>query len=144
MIHPTAVVDPKAEIDPSVEIGPYAVIEAGVRIGPDCTIGPHVHILGRTRIGRNNRFATGCVIGEAPQDLKYKGEPTGLVIGDNNIFREHVTIHRSNTPEEETVIGNDNFLMAHSHVAHNCRLGNHARRLGNQPGFASLYHCPWQ
>ena len=124
MIHPTAVVDPKAEIDPSVEIGPYAVIEAGVRIGPDCTIGPHVHILGRTRIGRNNRFATGCVIGEAPQDLKYKGEPTGLVIGDNNIFREHVTIHRSNTPEEETVIGNDNFLMAHSHVAHNCRLGN--------------------
>jgi len=95
-----------------------------VEVGPDCVIGPQVYLTGLTTIGAHNRFYAGCVIGEAPQDLKYTGEPTRLRIGDHNIFREHVTAHRSNQPAEETVIGSRNFLMAHSHVAHNCRLGN--------------------
>ncbi len=125
MIHPTAVVHPKAVLDPSVTVGPYAVIDEGVVIGPECVIGPYVYITGQTVIGARNRFHAGCVIGDAPQDLKYKGEPTRLRIGDGNVFREHVTVHRSNNPEEETVIGSNNFLMQHSHVAHNCVIGNH-------------------
>ncbi len=124
MIHPTALVHPKAELEPTVRVGPYAVIDEGVKIGPGCIIGPHVYLTGQTLIGARNQFFAGCVIGEAPQDLKYQGEPTGLKIGDGNVFREHVTVHRSNTPEEETVVGSQNFLMANAHVAHNCRLGN--------------------
>lgn len=125
MIHPTALVHPDAELDPSVQVGPYAVIDAAVQIGPQCVIGPHVVILGRTCIGARNRFHAGCVVGDAPQDLKYRGEPTRLRIGDDNVFREHVTVHRSNHPEEETLIGSNNYLMQHAHVAHNCRIGNH-------------------
>ena len=125
MIHPTAVVHPKAELDPSVDVGPYAVIDAAVVVGPRCQIGPHVFLTGVTRIGEGNQFHAGCVIGDAPQDLKYKGEATGLEIGDGNVFREHVTIHRSNRLSEPTVIGAHNFFMAHSHVGHNCHLGDH-------------------
>lgn len=125
MIHPTAIVHPDAELDPSVQIGPYAVIDAAVQIGPQCVLGPHVVILGRTLIGARNRFHAGCVIGDAPQDLKYRGEPTCLRIGDDNVFREHVTVHRSNQPDQETVIGSNNYFMQHAHVAHNCRIGNH-------------------
>jgi UDP-N-acetylglucosamine acyltransferase len=95
-----------------------------VAIGPECVIGPHVYLTGLTTIGAHNRFYAGCVIGEAPQDLKYTGEPTRLRIGDHNVFREHVTAHRSNRPEEETVIGSRNYFMANAHVAHNCRLGD--------------------
>ncbi len=124
MIHPTAIVAPKAELDATVRVGPYAVIDAGVRMGPGCTVGPHVHVTGLTTIGAHNSFFAGCVIGEAPQDLKYRGEPTRLRIGEHNVFREHVTVHRSNHPAEETVIGSQNFLMAHCHVAHNCHLGD--------------------
>jgi UDP-N-acetylglucosamine acyltransferase len=124
VIHPTAIIHPGAKLDATVQVGPYTVIDEGVEIGPDCVIGPQVYLTGLTTIGAHNRFYAGCVIGEAPQDLKYTGEPTRLRIGDHNIFREHVTAHRSNQPAEETVIGSRNFLMAHSHVAHNCRLGN--------------------
>jgi UDP-N-acetylglucosamine acyltransferase len=124
MIHPTAVIDPKAELDSTVEVGPYAVIDAGVIVGPRCRIGPYVYLTGRTVIGADNQFFAGCVIGEAPQDLKYTGAPTGLRIGDHNVFREHVTVHRSNCPDADTVIGSHCFLMQHSHVAHNCVLGN--------------------
>ena len=105
-------------------MGPYAVIDEGVELGPECVIGPHVYLTGLTTIGAHNRFYAGCVIGEAPQDLKYTGEPTRLRIGDHNVFREHVTVHRSNKAAEDTVIGSKNFLMAHCHVAHNCRLGD--------------------
>lgn len=119
MIHPTAIIHPRAKIDSSVRVGPYAVIDEAVQIGPDCVVGPHVYLTGQTRIGANNRFFAGCVIGEAPQDLKYKGEPTGLQIGDNNVFREHVTVHRSTRSGEVTLVGSNNFLMQHSHVAHN-------------------------
>jgi len=124
MIHPTAIIDPKAEIDPTVEVGPYTVIDGGVKIGPHCVIGPHVYITGQTSIGAYNQFHAGCVIGDAPQDLKYKGHPTKVIIGDYNIFREHVTVHRATDPEGATIIGSHNFFMQHSHVAHNCHIGN--------------------
>jgi UDP-N-acetylglucosamine acyltransferase len=125
MIHPTAVIDPQAQLDASVSVGPYAVIDAHVVVGPRCAIGAQVHLTGHTTIGANNRFHTGAVIGDAPQDLKYQNEPTRLVVGDDNVFREHVTVHRSNQLAEATVIGHRNFLMAHSHVGHNSCLGNH-------------------
>ena len=124
MIHPTAIIHPRAKLDVTVRVGPYTVIDEGVEVGPNCVIGSHVYLTGLTTIGARNRFYTGCVIGEEPQDLKYSGEPTRLRIGDDNVFREHVTVHRSNRLGEETVIGSRNFLMANSHVAHNCRLGN--------------------
>ncbi|MCI0747620.1 MAG: acyl-ACP--UDP-N-acetylglucosamine O-acyltransferase [Verrucomicrobia subdivision 3 bacterium] len=125
MIHSTAVIHPRAQVDSSTRVGPYAVIDADVIVGPQCEIGPHVHLTGLTRIGARNRFHAGCVIGDAPQDLKYQGEPTGLRIGDDNVFREHVTVHRSSKAGEETVVGNSNFLMAGSHVGHNVMLGNY-------------------
>ena len=87
MIHSTAIVHPRVQLDATVEVGPYVVIDEHVMLGPGCVIGPHTHLTGHTRIGSNNRFHAGCVIGDAPQDLKYRGEPTSLFIGDNNIFR---------------------------------------------------------
>jgi UDP-N-acetylglucosamine acyltransferase len=124
VIHPTAIIDPKAKLHASVSVGPYSVIDEGVEIGADCVIGPQVYLTGLTTIGVGNRFHAGSVIGDAPQDLKYSGTPTRLRIGDGNVFREHVTVHRSNKEAEATVIGSNNFLMAHSHVAHNCELSN--------------------
>ena len=124
VIHPTAIVHPKAQVDSTVRVGAYAVIEEGVQVGPGCTLGPHVYLTGQTTIGADNQIFAGCVIGEAPQDLKYSGAATRLRIGKRNVLREHVTIHRSTKAAEETVIGSDNLLMAHSHVAHNCRLGD--------------------
>ncbi len=105
-------------------VGPYAVIDEGVEVGPGTVIGPYVYITGRTRIGGRNKFFAGCVIGEAPQDVKYQGAPTGLVIGEGNTFRENVTVHRSNTVSEETVVGSNNLLMAGCHVAHDSHVGN--------------------
>jgi UDP-N-acetylglucosamine acyltransferase len=125
MIHPTAVIHPKARLDSTVAVGPYAVIEEHVVLGPHCRVGPHVYLTGHTTIGQQNRFHAGCVIGDAPQDLKYKDEPTRLRIGDHNVFREHVTVHRSNKLAEDTILGSNNFLMAHSHVGHNVLLGDH-------------------
>lgn len=125
MIHPTAIIHPKAKLDATVRVGPFAVIDEGVKVGANCVVGPHVYLTGETTIGANNSFHAGCVIGDAPQDLKYKNEPTRVKIGDNNIFREHVTIHRSTTSDGETIIGSNNFFMAHSHVAHNCAVGDH-------------------
>ncbi len=124
MIHPTALIAPNAKLHETVKVGPYAVIDADVEIEEGTTIGPHVHLTGRTTIGKKNVIHAAAVIGEAPQDMKYKGEPTGLRIGDNNIIREHVTLHRSNSMEEDTKIGEGNFFMAHSHVGHNARVGN--------------------
>jgi UDP-N-acetylglucosamine acyltransferase len=125
MIHPTAVIHPKAKLDSSVSVGPYVVIDEAVEIGPRCVIGPHVYITGVTTIGAENRVHAGCVIGDAPQDLKYDGAPTRVRIGDKNVFREHCTVHRSTKPDGETVIGSHNFLMQNSHVGHNCVMGNH-------------------
>lgn len=124
MIHPTAIIHPKAKLDSSARVGPFAVIDEAVEVGPDCVIGPHVYITGVTSVGAGNQFHAGCVIGDAPQDLKYDGAPTRLRIGDRNVFREHVTVHRATKLDGETVIGSDNFLMQHSHIAHNCAIGN--------------------
>ena len=125
MIHPTAIIHPQAKLDPTVQVGPYAVIDAAVALGAQCVVGPHVYLTGVTNIGSHNRFHAGCVIGDAPQDLKYKDEPTRVRIGDHNVFREHATVHRATKTDGETVIGSNNFLMANCHVGHNCQLGDH-------------------
>ena len=125
MIHPTAVIHPGARLGPGTVVGPFAVIDAGVQLGDRCQVGPHVHLTGDTFAGNHNHFHTGCVIGDAPQDLKYAGDRTRLRIGNDNVFREHVTVHRSNKAAEDTVIGNGNLLMAGCHVGHNCAIGDH-------------------
>jgi len=127
MIHPTAIIDPKAELDSTVEVGPYAVIEAGVVVGPNCRIGPHVHLLGLTTMGEGNIIHAGAVVGDDSQDLKYRGQPTRLRIGDHNVIREHATLNRSSEEDEDTVIGSHCLLMANSHVGHNCRVGDYVR-----------------
>ena len=125
MIHPTAIIDSKAEIGEGVEIGPYSVIEKNVLIGEGTKIGPHVVIREGTYIGKQCQISQFASIGEAPQSLGYKGEKTFLQIGDHNIIREFVTLHRGTIKGGgKTVIGNENFLMAYSHVAHDCQIGN--------------------
>lgn len=125
MVHPTAIVHPAAVIGAGCVVGPYCVIEAGVTLAENCILAPHVHLLGNTRIGANNTIHSGAVIGDLPQDLRFQGGETGVVIGSNNTIREHVTIHRSNKTEEPTTIGSHCFLMSHSHVGHNTRVGDH-------------------
>jgi UDP-N-acetylglucosamine acyltransferase len=125
MIHPTAVIHPKAKLDSTVTVGPFAVIDEGVGLGAYCVVGPGVHLTGLTTIGARNRFHTGSVIGGVPVDLKYKGEPTRLRIGDDNTFREHVTVNCATTPDEETVLGSHNLLTPGCHVGHNCVIGSH-------------------
>lgn len=123
-IHPTAVVHPWARIGLGVRIGPYSVIGENVTIGDGCSIGTHVLIEGNTTVGKNNTFYHGASVGTAPQDLKYRGEPTQLLIGDDNTFREFVTVNTATNMDEATVIGNRCLLMAYAHVAHNCRVGD--------------------
>ena len=124
-IHSTAIVDPDAEIDAGVRVGPYAVIGAGVRIGTNTEIGPHAVVNGPTTIGRDNRIFQFASIGDAPQDKKYAGEPTELVIGNGNTIREFCTINRGTAQDRGvTVIGDDNWIMAYVHVAHDCVIGN--------------------
>jgi UDP-N-acetylglucosamine acyltransferase len=125
MIHPTAVIHPQAKLGANIRVGACAVIDADVELGDGCVVGPQVYLTGVTKIGSGNKFHAGAVIGDAPQDVKYHDEPTRLLIGDNNVFREHVTIHRSNKPAEDTVIGSNNLFMAGAHVAHNCVVGHH-------------------
>jgi UDP-N-acetylglucosamine acyltransferase len=125
-IHPTAVIDSKAELDSSVSVGPYAVIEAGVRIDADTRVEAHAVVSGPTTIGKRNLIGSFATVGGAPQDLSYKGEPTELIIGSDNQIREYASIHRG-TPggHAKTVIGNHNLLMAYTHVAHDCHIGDH-------------------
>jgi UDP-N-acetylglucosamine acyltransferase len=125
MIDPRAVISPQAHIAADVEIGPFTVIGADVEIGSGCWVGPHAVINGPTRIGANNKIFQFASLGDAPQDKKYNGEPTRLEIGDRNVFRESVTVNRGTTHDKGvTRIGNDNLLMAYSHVAHDCQLGD--------------------
>ena len=107
-----------------MQVGPYAVIDEGVRLGANCVVGPYVYLTGDTVIGEGNRFFAGSVVGEAPQDLKYRGENTALRMGDNNRIRENATVHRSAKPGCATVVGSNNLLMAGCHVAHDCVVGN--------------------
>lgn len=125
MIHPTAIVDPKAELASGVEIGPYSIIGPGVRIGSGTRIGPHVVMRGPTTIGRDNRIFQFASVGEDCQDKKYKGEPTELVIGERNVIREGCTLHRGTVQDQGvTRIGSDNLLMAYVHIAHDCVVGD--------------------
>ncbi|MEN9480886.1 MAG: hypothetical protein RLZZ298_2281 [Pseudomonadota bacterium] len=125
MIHPTAIVDPAAKIAANVEIGPYSIIGPDVEIGEHTVIGPHVVIKGHTRIGRENRIFQFSSLGEVPQDKKYAGEPTRLEIGDRNVIREFCTFNLGTAQDAGvTRIGDDNWIMAYVHIAHDCQVGN--------------------
>jgi UDP-N-acetylglucosamine acyltransferase len=124
-IHPTALVDPAARLGPGVQVGPYAIIGADVVLGEGCKVGHHATLEGPSTIGARNEFFPYAAIGFKTQDLKYKGEPTYLEIGDGNTFREFSTVHRGTAPGEKTVIGHGNLFLAYSHIAHNCEVGNH-------------------
>ncbi len=124
-IHPTAIVHPGVELDSGVEVGPYTTIAEGVRIGKNTRIGPHVVIDKWVEIGISCDIFQFSSIGAPPQDLQYKGEKTETIIGDNNVVREFVTIHRATTKENrKTTIGNNNLFMAYVHIAHDCEIGN--------------------
>ncbi|HZY16770.1 MAG TPA: acyl-ACP--UDP-N-acetylglucosamine O-acyltransferase, partial [Ramlibacter sp.] len=131
-IHPTAIVDPGAELDDSVEVGPYTLVGPHVKVGAGTTVAGHVVIEGHTTIGRDNRIFQFCSVGAANQDKKYHGEPTGLVIGDRNTIREFATLHVGTVQDKgETRIGDDNWIMAYTHVAHDCVVGNRTTLANN-------------
>lgn len=124
-IHPTAIVDEGARLAPDVVVGPYTVIGPHVEIGPGCRIGAHSVITGHTRIGSNNTIYHFVSLGEAPQDKKYRGEDTRLEIGNNNTIREFCTFNRGTVQDAGvTRLGNDNWIMAYVHLAHDCQIGN--------------------
>ena len=126
MIHPTAIVHPRAHLGPNVVIGPYAIIGEHVELGEGTQVGAHAVITGHTRIGRENRIFQFVSLGEVPQDKKYAGEPTRLEIGDRNLIREFCTFNIGTAQDVGvTRIGNDNWLMAYVHIAHDCQVGNH-------------------
>lgn len=127
--HPTAIISDEARIAPDVRIGPFAVIEGPAVVGPGCVIGPRAHLIGPLALGANNAVGPGAVLGGAPQHLGYKGEATGLEIGDGNTFREHATVHRAMPAGTAgctgvTRIGHRNTFMVNSHVGHDCVIGN--------------------
>ena len=125
-IHPTAIVSPGAELAEDVSVGPYSIIGDHVRIGSGTVIGPHCVVDGHTTIGKNNTFYRFCSVGGMPQDKKYAGEPTRLEIGDGNMIREYVTINTGTIQDVGvTRMGNDNWIMAYVHIAHDCQLGDH-------------------
>ncbi len=124
-IHPTAIVDPGAVLGAGVTVGPYTIIDGNVTIGDDTHLGPHVIVRPYTSIGKRCRIFQFAVVGEIPQDLKFQGEETRLIIGDDNVIREFATLHRGTMGGGGlTQVGNGNLLMAYTHVAHDCRLGN--------------------
>lgn len=132
LVHPTALVDPSAELAEDVEVGAFSIIGPGVRIGSGSRIGPHVVITGRTTIGRNNRIFQFASLGEEPQDKKYAGEDTELIIGDDNTIRELCTFSRGTAQGGgRTTVGNDNWIMACVHIAHDCVVGNHVIMANN-------------
>ncbi len=125
-IHPTAIIDPQAKLHPSCNIGPYCVVGANVEIGDNCRLISHVAMEGPTKIGSNNTISPFTSIGFAPQDITYKGEPTRLEIGDHNTIREFVTINRGTVKGGGlTTVGSHNLIMAYTHIAHDCHIGNH-------------------
>jgi UDP-N-acetylglucosamine acyltransferase len=123
-VHPTAVVGARAELGEGVRVGPYAVVEGGARVGAGCEIGAHAVVKRFTQMGARNRVFEHAVLGGEPQDVNWRGEETGLLVGDDNLFREHVTIHRATRAGEPTRIGDRNFLMVGVHVAHDCQVGD--------------------
>jgi UDP-N-acetylglucosamine acyltransferase len=123
-IHPTALIDPRAEVHAQADIGPFVVIEGAVRVGARTRVLAHATLTGWTEIGADNVIHMGAVLGHTPQDLAFTGAESYLRIGDRNTIREHVQVHRGTKPGSATVIGNDNYLMTNAHVGHNCRIGN--------------------
>jgi UDP-N-acetylglucosamine acyltransferase len=136
VIHPSAIIDPSAVIGENVTVGPWTTIGPDVKIGDGCSVSSHVVIKGPSTLGKNNRIYQFSTVGEDTPDLKYKGEPTQLVIGDNNTIREGVTIHRGTIQDKnETLIGNNNLLMAYAHVGHDCVVGSNVI-MGNNSAIA--------
>lgn len=132
MIDSRAIVDPKAKLADDVQVGPWSIIGPDVEIGSGCVIASHCVVKGPTTIGRNNRIFQFSSIGEDTPDMKYKGEPTRLSIGDNNVIREGVTIHRGTVQDKGiTIIGNDNLIMAYAHIGHDSVIGNHTIFVNN-------------
>jgi UDP-N-acetylglucosamine acyltransferase len=132
LIHPTAIIDPKAQIEASVSVGPYSVIGPYVKIGPGTTVGPHCVIEGRTTIGANNRIFQFASLGAVPQDKKYAGEPTQLHIGDRNTIREYCSVNCGTVQDAgATRIGDDNWIMAYVHIAHDCQIGDKTQFANN-------------
>lgn len=125
MIHPTAILSPKAQLGQRVKIGPYCVVGDHVILGDDCVLHSHVVLEGYAEFGAGNEFFPFAAIGGKSQDLKYRGEPTRLVVGARNVFRENTTVHRGTTEETPTRIGDDNLFLSYAHVAHDCQLGSH-------------------
>jgi UDP-N-acetylglucosamine acyltransferase len=123
-IHPSAIISAEADLADDVVVGPMVVIEGKVRVGSGCILRPHCQLIGTLTLGKNNTVFGNAVLGERPQHFRYADEPTAVEIGDNNIFREGVTIHRATTHSWVTRIGSDNFFMANSHVAHDCQVGS--------------------
>lgn len=130
-IHSTAIIDSKAELDSSVTVGPYCVIEGHVQVAAGCRLYHNVYLTGWTRIGPDCELHPGVIVGHSPQDTKYKGERSYCRIGRGTILREYVTIHRGTVPESETIVGADCFLLAGSHVGHNCSVGNRVTLINN-------------
>ncbi|MFN2475217.1 MAG: acyl-ACP--UDP-N-acetylglucosamine O-acyltransferase [Chthoniobacterales bacterium] len=123
-IHPTAIIDPRAELAAGTVVGPYCIIDGPVVLGPGCWLQHHVTMCGPTRAGARNKFHAYCSIGQQTQDLKYAGDPTYLEIGDENTFREFCTVNRSTTAEGKTRIGNGGNFLAYSHIGHDCNVGD--------------------
>ncbi len=144
MIHESAVIDPSAVIGKDVSVGPWTTIGANVKIGDNCNIASHVVIKGLTVIGSGNTIYQFASVGEDTPDLKYKGEPTRLVIGNNNTIREGVTIHRGTIQDNgETLIGSDNLFMAYVHVGHDCVIGNHVVMTNNAAVAGHVHVGDW-
>jgi UDP-N-acetylglucosamine acyltransferase len=144
VIHPSAVIDPTAKIADKVTIGPWTMIGADVEIGEGCDISSHVVIKGPTKIGAGNRIYQFSTIGDDTPDVKYNGEPTRLIIGDNNVIREGVTIHRGTVQDNsETIIGNNNLLMAYAHVGHDCVIGDNVIMVNNASVSGHVYVGDW-
>jgi UDP-N-acetylglucosamine acyltransferase len=144
VIHPNAIIDPSAKIGNNVTVGPWTTIGPDVEIGDDCNIASHVVIKGPTKMGSGNSIFQFSTIGDGTPDLKYKGEPTKLIIGNNNVIREGVTIHRGTIQDQgETIIGNDNLLMAYAHVGHDCVIGDHVILVNNASISGHVYVGDW-
>jgi UDP-N-acetylglucosamine acyltransferase len=123
-LHPTAIIDPRAELAPDVRVGPYAIVEGPVRLGPGCVVRARAHLIGEIVAGAGNDFGVGCVVGERAQHLQHQAAPGRVEIGEANVFREHVTIHRGTPGHAGTRVGSRNFLMVNTHVAHDCKVGD--------------------
>jgi len=144
VIHPSAVIDPSAKIADNVSVGPWTMIGADVEIGEGCEIASHVVIKGPTKIGSGNKIYQFSTIGDDTPDLKYQGEPTRLIVGDNNVIREGVTIHRGTVQDNsETIIGSNNLLMAYAHVGHDCVIGDNVIMVNNASISGHVYVGDW-